>query len=439
VNGLAINEQQIHYRSRSIPENILEKAREPTKAAALLLLLSAVYGIQYLNQILLGLLAQPIKQELSLSDTQIGLLTGIAFSLFYALLGFPLGRLADKYNRKFIVIASVVLFSVATVACGLATGFTTLFVARFLLAVGEAGTMPAAVSMLADRFKPSSRRLAMSFHSSGGFLGTASGLLALSLFSAAVNWRDIFWSVGAAGLVLAALIAFLGHEPSRESRPSVARNFLADMGELARNTPYVLIALGLGISTISSAAAINWVPSFLARSYGLPQPRIVLFLAFAWGAGATLGSIAFGYLTNWLNRMGGHRPLAVVSVLALMYPFVFLLAFSTGALTLTLAGIVAALFVAGGVRGPAFAAVQDIVPNQLQATASAALMFSMYGIGLPIGPLLTGMISDALKAYAGLEALRYALSITMAIGGVGGAGLFIFAAMSLKPKKPLHA
>jgi MFS transporter, Spinster family, sphingosine-1-phosphate transporter len=432
-----IVDPHVEDNSRQGASPPLKGARETTKSVALLLLLSAVYGVQYLNQILIGLLAQPIKRELSLSDTQIGLLTGLSFSLFYVVLGFPLARLADRRNRKLIVIASVVLFSAATIACGMAAGFTSLFVARICLAVGEAGTMPSAVSMLADRFKPSSRRLAMAFHSSGGFLGTASGMLALSLFSATASWRAIFWSAGAAGLVLAVLIAFFGHEPARQHRPSATRNFLSDISVLARNTTYVSIALGLGVSTLASAAAINWVPSFLARSYGLAQPKIILFLALAWGLGATLGSIAFGYLTNWMNRRGGHRTLTALSILTLAYPLVFLLAFSTGALPLSLAGIVAAFFVMAGVRGPAFAAVQDIVPNELQATATAGLMFSMYAIGLPLGPLLTGMVSDALRISAGSNALRYALSVTMVVGGVGAATLFALGAMKLRANKAL--
>lgn len=429
-----MNEQQIQYRSRSIAGNVLKSKRESPKVVTLLVLLGAVYGIQYLNQILLGLLVQPIKSEFSLSDTQVGLLTGVAFSLFYVVFGFPLARLADKHNRKFIIIASVVVFSAATIACGLATGFTSLFVARVCLALGEAGTMPSAVSMLADRFKPSSRRLVMALHSSGGYLGTAVGLLALSAFSGAVGWRVFFWSSGAAGLVLAVLIALFGHEPPRESRPSAAPNFVRDMGSLARNTPYVLITLGLGVAAISSSAAIYWAPAFLARSYGLPQSRIVLFLGFAW-SGATLGSIVFGYVTNWLHRRGGHVPLLALSGLALLSPLVLILAFNAGTLTLSLAGIATALFLMSGLRGPAFATIQDIVPNNLQATANAAVMFSFYAIGVALGPLLTGMISDALKAYAGPETLRYALSVVMAIGSIGAAGLFTFAALSLRPKK----
>jgi MFS family permease len=413
---------------------LTESAGHSAKAVVLLLLLSTVYGIQYFDQILLGLLVQPIKKELLLSDTQVGLLTGVAFSMFYVVLGFPLARFADRRNRKLIVAVSVVLFSAATAACGLAAGFTSLFLARICVAVGEAGTMPSAVSMLADRFTSSSRRLAMAIHSCGGFSGTAAGLLALSAFSAETSWRLIFWSAGAAGLMLAALIILFGHEPARREPPAAAPRFLADMGALARNTPYVLITLALGVGSISASAAINWAPAFLARSYALPQPKIVLFLAFAWGAGATVGSVIFGLVTSKLNRLGGHWPLLVLSLLALAYPLVFMLAFSAGVLPVSMTGIVVALFLMSGVRGPAFATIQDIVPNTLQATANAAVMFSMYAFGVTVGPLATGMISDALQAYGAADALRYALSIVMAIGAIGAAGLFALAAKKLKRK-----
>jgi predicted MFS family arabinose efflux permease len=427
-----MNEPQVTVCSRPIVTSGLKRASERRNAATLLVLLSAVYGLQYLDYVLLGLLVQPIKQSLHLSDTQAGLLVGVAFTLFYVVLGFPLARLADRRNRKYIVIMSVALFSLATAACGLAGGFASLFVARVCVAVGEAGTMPSAVSMLADRFKPSTRNLVMGIHSSGAYLGTAVALLVLSAITAIVTWRAIFWSVGTVGLILAALMAIFGHEPPRQDNTLPARSFLADLRVLIRNKPYVLITLGLGAVCIPSAAAIGWVPALLARSYGLAQTRIVLFLAVAWGVCATTGSLSLGYVTNKLHRRGGHGPLLVLSILSLAFPFVFLAAFTISKPIPTLVEILAAFFLMSGIRGPAFATVQDIVPGSLQATASAVLMFSMYGIGVTLGPLVTGMMSDALTAYAGSNALKYALSIVMGLGAVSAAGLLAFAARSLK-------
>jgi MFS family permease len=411
-----------------------DNGKASSNSVPLLLLLSGVYGLQALDQNLMGLFAQAIKIDLRLSDTQVGLLTGAAFSLFYVVLGFPLARLADRHNRKLIVIVSVLLFSAATATCGMAAGFASLFITRICVAVGEAGTMPSAVSMLADRFKPSTRRLAMTIHSSGGYLGNALGILALSTLSANVHWRTIFWGAGAVGLLLALAFTVLVREPPRETRPVNASGFVGDMGALARNAPYVLITLGLGAASIASAAANAWVPAFLARSHGLPQSEILLFLGLSGCFGATLGSITSGFVTNRLNRKGGHWPLLLLSVLALAFPLILLLAFSTSVLSLSLAGIVAGGFLSSGLRGPAFATIQDIVPNNLQATANAPVMFSMYAFGVTIGPLATGMISDALKPYAGADALRYALCIMMVIGGIAAAGLFAFAALNLKTR-----
>lgn len=428
-----MSDPQIHFRSLPITEAGLEDKNASAKSVILLSLLSAVYGIQGLDQNLMALFVQPIKAEFALSDTEVGLLTGAAFSLLYVILGFPLARLADRRNRKFIIIVSVVVFSAATVTCGMAVGFASLFIARICVAVGEAGTMPSAVSMLADRFKPSTRRLVMTIHSAGGYLGNAIGILVLSTLSVEVSWRTVFWRSGAAGLVLAALLAVFAHEPSRERRPAVTRSFLADMFGLAHNAPYVLITLGLGAASVSAAAAAAWVPAFLARSHGMELPEIFLFVGLSGCVGA-VGSVLFGFVTNRLNRRGGHWPLLMLSVLALSFPLVLMLAFSTDVLQLSLAGIVTGGFLSSGLRGPAFAAIQDIVPNNLQATANAPVMFSMYAFGVTLGPLATGMISDALKAYVGAEALSYALCVMMGIGSLTAAGLFSFAAISLRAK-----
>jgi MFS family permease len=240
------------------------------------------------------------------------------------------------------------------------------------------------------------------------------------------------------GLILALAFTVLVREPVREARPANAGGFVGDMGALARNAPYVLITLGLGAASISSAAANAWVPAFLARSHGLPQPEILLFLGLSGCFGATLGSVTSGFVTTRLNRRGGHWPLLLLSALALTFPLLLLLAFSTSVLALSLAGIVAGGFLSSGLRGPAFATIQDIVPSHLQATANAPVMFSMYAFGVTIGPLATGMISDALKPYAGPEALRYALCVMMVIGGIAAASLFAAAAMKLRTRAGGH-
>lgn len=398
-----------------------------------LVLLSLVYGAQYLDQILLGMFIQPIKAEFSLTDTQVGLLTGLAFTALFVILGVPVARLADRGNRKLIILASATIFSIATVSCGLSVGFLSLFAMRMLVAVGEAGTVPASASLLADLFPPSQRRLAMSFHSCGAYFGTAIGLLFVGLATNILSWRHVFGIAGGFGLVLAVLVGLIVREPERTGGPAAPTNLLQDARKLLAIRPFVFLSLAMGVISISTAAAINWVPAFLARSHGMDQRHIVLVLAGVWGIGATSGGIISGLVTNRLYRAGGKWPLVVVGSLAIIFPVMCCAAFlvTKAELTIVLFGL--ALFTMGGIRGPAFATVQDIVPANCRATANAILMFSMYAIGVTLGPLLTGVVSDIMNASFGSEALRYALLVVIATAGVIGAVLMWLSAVTLTP------
>jgi len=398
---------------------------------ATLLILSLVYGAQYLDQILLGMFIQPIKAEFALTDTQVGLLTGLAFTALFVILGVPVARLADRGSRKLIILASATIFSIATILCGVSVGFLSLFAMRMLVAIGEAGTVPSSASLLADLFPSSQRRLAMSFHSCGAYFGTAIGLLFVGLATAVLSWRHVFGIAGAFGLVLAVLVALFVREPERTGATAAPTNLLQDGRKLLAIRSFVFLSLAMGVISISTAAAINWVPAFLARSHGLDQKHIVLILAGVWGIGATSGGIISGVVTNRLYRAGGKWPLVAVGSLAVIFPVLCCAAFlvTSASTTVILFGL--ALFTMGGIRGPAFATVQDIVPANCRATANAVLMFSMYAIGVTLGPLLTGVVSDVMTASLGADALRYALLVVIASAGVVGAILMWLAAVTL--------
>lgn len=408
-------------------------ARTGAPHIATLAILSLVYGAQYLDQILLGMFIQPIKAAFSLTDTQVGLLTGLAFTALFVILGVPVARLADRGSRKLIVLASATIFSIATICCGLSVGFLSLFAMRMLVAIGEAGTIPASASLLADLFPPSQRRLAMSFHSCGAYFGTAIGLLFVGLATDLLGWRHIFAIAGIFGLVLAASVGFVVREPVRIGAAAAPTNLLEDARKLLGVRSFVFLSLAMGVIAISTAAAINWVPAFLARSHGMDQKHIVLALAAAWGIGATSGGIVSGLVTNRLYRAGAKWPLVVVGTLAIIFPVMCCAAFlvTSASLTIVLFGL--ALFTMGGIRGPAFATVQDIVPANCRATANAILMFSMYAIGVTLGPLLTGVVSDIMKVSFGADSLRYALFVVIASAGLIGAVLLWLAALTLAP------
>lgn len=403
---------------------------------ALLTTLSLVYGAQYLDQIILGMFLQPIKAEYLLSDTQAGLLTGVAFTMLFVSLGIPVARLADRGNRKLIVVASTTIFSLATIFCGLSVGFISLFLMRMLVAIGEAGTIPASVSILSDVFPPARRRLALSFHSCGSYFGTAIGLLFVGLASPFVGWRQIFGVVGGVGLLLALAVVLFVREPERSAEAQVTNSLLQDVKALVAIRPFLFLALALGFISTSSSAAINWIPAFLARSHGMDQRHILLFLAAVWGLGATSGSVASGFVTNWVYRKGGKWPLIVVGCLAVVFPLLCCAAFLATKAVVSLIVFACAIFAMGGIRGPSFAAVQDIVPAHCRATANSFLMFTMYAIGFTFGPLLTGAFSDIFAASLGTEALRYALLVVIASAGVVGAIFVALAAVTIGRVSP---
>lgn len=392
-----------------------------------LALLAAVYGLQYLDQILVGLFAEPIKAEFGLSDTRMGLITGLSFTLFYALCGIPLARLADRANRKWIIVGSLILFSAATIACGFATGFASLFVARILVAVGEAGTTPASVSILADRFDRQKRQITMSLYTGAGFTGTAVGLLLIGLLGAALSWRRVFHFAGLLGIILAVVVAYRLREPSRdesgrwEDRPDFVTVFVM----LLRIRSYRWMAIGMGVALLATSSAMGWIPAFLMRSHGFSQTDVVLFLALGWGGGATVGTFAFGVLNAWLRPRGGRLPLMVVGGLILGFASMFCISFTTSSVLVVQGGIVGALFMVGGLRGPILALIQDIVPSNVQATATASILLLTYVIGAALGPVLTGGLSDWLSDEYGADSLRMALvCVIVASGVLGSASLF---------------
>lgn len=406
----------------------LRLLRDRRAARPTLLLLTAAYGLQYVDRMLVGLFAPSIKAELQLSDTEIGLITGVAFSLFYVVASLPLARLADRRDRKAIIVASLAAMSVATAAFGLMGTLAGLFAARAAVAIGEAGSTPTSAALLAGLYDSRDRQIAMALYSGGGFAGMAVALVALALLSEALGWRPLFQAAGLAGLLFAAVLAW--RLPPTPRRPAASSTgFVGAQGRLLRIPSFTLLSLGLSAALMGSAAATNWVASFLARSYGLAQGEILLFLAVAWGGGALLGTIVFGSVAASLRARGARAPLAMLALAVLGVAASYLFAFTARTPGASLAGIALALFCLGGLRGPTFALVQDIVPDAHQAAGNALLLVMTFLVGSMLGPLLTGVISDALTPTLGPEALRAALFAVLM--SAGAASLLLLGATAL--------
>jgi len=386
-------------------------------------ILLIVYTLNFIDRVIIGILAPPIKAELGLSDTQLGLLGGTAFALFYTGLGIPIAWLADRYNRVWIVTAALTIWSGFTAACGLAQNFTQLFLARLGVGVGEAGGVAPAYSIVADYFPPQQRARALGVFSFGIPLGSALGLMLGGVIASQVNWRWAFVAVGLAGVVLAPLLLATVREPVRGNLdPGAATNraplpMKQVLAVLARKKSFWGLALGAATSSMMGYGLAFWMPSLFIRSFGLTLVEV----SWMYGSVVLVCGIAGIWFGAWMADRYGRRSrgaYALVPAFTLLACVPFMVG---GALAPTFVVALALFCIPEALRlawlGPVLAAIQQLVLPQMRATASAAFLFINNLIGLGLGSLLLGRLSDALRATYGDESLRYAI--------VFGSGLYV--------------
>jgi MFS family permease len=401
--------------------------------AYVLFILIVVYTFNFIDRQILSILAVPIKAELGLSDTQIGLMSGLAFALFYATLGVPIALLADRKSRVMIMSIALTLWSAMTAVCGLAQNFGQLFLARLGVGVGEAGGVAPAYSLIADYFPPRSRARALSFYSLGIPVGSALGIVLGGILADILDWRAAFFIMGIAGLILAPIFKLTVREPERgrfDAQPASPSR--AGVGEvlsvLVRKPSFWLLSVGAASSSMMGYGLILWLPSFLVRSFGealpgffafmpgaiLPEnPSALSYASYFYGAillvGGSFGILAGGFLSD---RYGEARKsaYAIVPAVAFVLTMPLLVA---GLLTPNL-GLAFVVFM--GVQalslvwlGPVISAFQHLVPSHMRATASAVFLLINNLIGIGVGQTVTGWISDVLSAQYAEESLRYAL------------------------------
>jgi predicted MFS family arabinose efflux permease len=373
-----------------------------------------VYTFNFIDRIVLGILVPPIKAELGLTDTQLGLLGGTAFALFYTALGIPIGWLADRYNRVWIMTAALALWSAFTAACGLATNFTQLFLARLGVGVGEAGGVAPAYSFIADYFPPSQRARALGVHAFGIPIGSALGLFFGGMIASLVDWRTAFIILGIAGLALAPLQLLTVREPARGGLDArVAPRAVPGIAQVARVLSRKPAFWGLSVAAASSSimgyGMFFWLPSFFVRSYGLSLVQVSMYF----GAIVLVGGIAGVWLGGQLgDRYGSVRKAAYALVpavaLLLIVPF-----YVVGVLADGLSWAFIVFVIPAGLSlvwlGPTISAIQHLVPPDMRALASAIFLFINNLIGLGLGTLIIGALSDALAVRFGAESLRYAI------------------------------
>jgi predicted MFS family arabinose efflux permease len=388
-------------------------------------LLVLVFMFNYMDRVAIGIFGQAIQSELRLSDAELGLLSGTAFVLFYVALGLPMGRVADRFSRKWLITASLALWSLMTALSGLAQGFVQLVLARILIGISEAGCTPTGHSLLSDLFPPGKRAMALSLFAAGVPLGTLCGTLWGGWVGGQLGWRAGLISIGLPGVGLAVLIALTTHEPPRgafDERNSSGQltGFVATLRTLITDKLFVTVLTGMALSAVALYCLSIFCVSWLMRTFSLPLFQAATLFGLCFGLSGLLGTVAGGSLTDWAGArdarwyagvpavgffMGG-----VLIMLALVQqtlrPFIIL--FGAGAVLVNLA------------VGPSFALVVNRAGARMRASASALILLVCNSIGLGAGPALMGLLSDEFAARSFAITGSYAATCLRGSGSAAG-------------------
>jgi predicted MFS family arabinose efflux permease len=382
--------------------------------ADVLFILVVVYTLNFIDRQIIGILAIPIKEELGLTDTQLGLMGGLAFALLYTTLAIPIAMAADRVSRTWIMTGALVVWSGMTAVCGMAQNFWQLFLARVGVGIGEAGGVAPAYSLISDFFPPNQRARALSVYSFGIPIGSALGIVFGGIIATLVDWRFAFLVVGAAGIVVAPIFRATVREPVRGAFDTVgtesgAASLKEIMTVLMRKPGFWGLSLGAACSSMMGYGLFFWLPSFFVRSFEVT----LLDASLVYGAILLVGGIAGTWLGGSLaDRFGEKDRSAYARIPAYAFlatvPFYLIGVLSP---TLTISVLVLIVPTALGLAwlGPVISAVQHLVPPNMRATASAIFLFVNNLIGIGIGTFAIGAISDGLQARFGEESLRYAI------------------------------
>lgn len=363
-------------------------------------LLLAVYSFNFIDRTIITVLQQPIKIELGLSDTQLGLLSGTAFALFYSVLGLPIARLAERYDRSRIIAVSLGAWSLMTMLCGAATSFVQLLLFRVGVGIGEAGGTPPAHALIADLYPPDKRATAISIYSLGVPIGILFGAIAGGALGQAFGWRAAFFVVGAPGLVLAAVVALMVRDPRTSnsqiglSRPEPPPSFRAALTYLLVRRAFVHLVAGITMASTAGYGILAFTAPYFMRQFdtGLAAAGVAtgVITGLAAGIGTMLGGVASDFAGRRDVRFQAWIPAFGLFVVVPLSLSAYTQQGQTLAVALLmLSGIFQFLYL-----GPTYALVQTLAGSRMRATASALVLFTVNLVGLGIGPPLVGWLSD---------------------------------------------
>lgn len=421
----------------------------PSYVQGALWLLLIVYTLNFLDRQIVNILAEPIKQDLGLSDTQLGLLTGLAFAVVYTVLGIPIARFADRFTSNRVAVISVALaaWSGFTALCGLATNFTQLLLARIGVGVGEAGCTPPAHSLIVDYVPADRRARALAFYSLGVPIGTLLGYSFGGVIAEQFGWKVAFLMVGIPGILLAFLTWTILKEPRRlgliaappaDHKPM---KFGEALKALASRKAYWYACFGASVISFLGYGHAAFLGGFYARVHEMPLGQIGLALGVMLGVSGIIGTFIGGQIADRAAKRD-TRAYFTVPAIAMVCSIPFFVAgmLAEGAvMSLALLAIPTALNSLW--YGPIYAAVQGVAGPQLRATAVAIMLFIVNMIGLGLGPLALGALSDHLAQAQGMgaaEGLRWAILVSSGVGLVAVV-LFLMGRRTIREEIAAHS
>jgi predicted MFS family arabinose efflux permease len=396
-----------------------------------LVLLMLSYAVNFMDRNILNTLIDPIKTELHVSDTLMGLLVGFGFAIFNSLAGIPIARWADRGNRRSIISLGMTVWCAMTALSGTARTFWHLALSRVGVGVGEACGVPPAHSLMSDYFRPESRAWAMAVFQSGLYVGIFFGYFIGGWVGEYYGWRTAFLVAGLPGLLIALLVRVTVDEPVRGASdyPKVdAETRMQPLGEvlrfLAAQRAFVLIGLGIAFLSLSNYAVSVWTPSFLRRIHHASGAEIGTVVAVIKGVAGLAGTLAGGAIVargSAGDPRRGMRLSAVATLLVAPLLLVFLFAESK---TVAYVGFALSIVFVGFHYGPTYALTQTLVKQRMRSVASSVVYLGISLIGLGCGPFAVGWLNDVLGPRYGIASVRYSLLLAV-VAAVLGAGCFL--------------